>query len=113
MLPAVVRTAVSVGPDGIGIPGVQLQSDGSMNITGDKANKVVACGGKNIGITGNNNTLTVTGGCGAVTVSGSGNHITLDSAATITVTGQNNNVAYRSGTPGVNNKGAHNLVHRA
>jgi len=103
---------VTVGPNGIGIPGVQLQSDGAMNITGDHANKVVACGGKNLGIKGNGNTITVTGGCGTLNISGTGNHVTVDSAGTITVIGQTNNVTYHSGKPVIHDTGSHDLVRR-
>jgi hypothetical protein len=52
-----------------------------------------------VNISGINNTVTLTGHCMSVTVSGFDNKITVDSAEKIGASGFDNEIIYRSGDP--------------
>ena len=62
-------------------------------------------------VSGVNNTVTLTGHCGSVTVSGVENKVTIDSVDIIGASGFDNKIIYRSGDPKVD-AGGSNTVSR-
>ena len=66
--------------------------------------------GRHFEITGNNDQITIAGKCSKVEVLGQNNKITLDTAAIITLVGNNNFVTYRQGHPQIDTVGANNQV---
>ena len=53
---------------------------------------------------------TITGHCRRLEVSGSANHVAVDSADTISVLGDENAVTYHASSPTINKTGNHNVV---
>ncbi|MBK7860732.1 MAG: carboxypeptidase regulatory-like domain-containing protein [Archangiaceae bacterium] len=83
------------------------KSDGGTAFTGIAQSKDHACReGEDIDVGGTNNHVTLTGRCGAVTVAGIGNQVTLESASEIEVDGRSNTVSYRKGEPKISKPGA-------
>ena len=67
--------------------------------------------GKSLNVSGSNNTLTVRGHCDSVNVLGADNKIVIDRVdRVLTITGLNNTVTYRSGTPQIADHGSGNTV---
>lgn len=81
-------------------------------ITGAGENKTLACDGNDVTVSGVSNTVVLTGQCAGLTVSGIGNIITVDEAASITASGLNNRVTYHAGKPEVGTSGLDNVVER-
>ncbi len=74
-------------------------------------NKQVAaysCAGEDVAITGNDNTLTITGSCHNVSVTGNNNHFVLAQAQSITLPGHDNVVTWKTGSPRLTNAGGNN-----
>lgn len=63
-------------------------------------------------ISGVDNTVVLTGRCARVEVSGIENRVSIEEAAEIVVSGLNNEVRFRSGTPELNKSGLGNTVER-
>lgn len=63
-------------------------------------------------VSGVENTITITGHCAAVTISGIRNVIEVDEADTIGVSGFENRVTYSSGEPEITKSGMDNTVER-
>ena len=85
--------------------------DGGIAFTGIGQTRAHACkAGENVDVGGTDNELTLTGPCGAVTVAGLSNEVTLDTAASLEVSGRNNLVTYSSGEPRVSKSGTGNRV---
>jgi hypothetical protein len=61
-------------------------------------------------VSGIQNTVTFTGHCAKVTVSGQKNQVTLDSADTIEASGIDNVVTYHTGTPVIDRSGIDNTI---
>lgn len=59
---------------------------------------------------GDKNTYTVIGHCQLLEVAGSANKVTVDSADTISIIGDDNAVTYHSGVPTINKTGTNNIV---
>ncbi|OBH50690.1 DUF3060 domain-containing protein [Mycobacterium sp. E2479] len=74
------------------------------------AKDTIGCNDGNLRLEGDNNTYTVTGHCRRLDVSGSANHVTGDSADTISVFGDDNAMVYHSGPPTINKTGYTNIV---
>jgi Protein of unknown function (DUF3060) len=70
----------------------------------------IDCNNGNLELDGDNNTYTVTGHCLRLDIRGSANRVTVDSADTIGVLGDDNLVAYRGGAPTINKTGNNNIV---
>ena len=60
----------------------------------------------------NSNTITATGHCASLTVSGSSNQVSIESADTISTSAVGNAITYQSGTPRVTTAGVSNTVSR-
>jgi hypothetical protein len=83
---------------------------GHLEAINDDFNETIACNDGNFRLNGDNNTYTVTGHCGRLEVFGSGNHVTVDSADTISVFGDDNAMIYHTGSPKVDKTGNNNAV---
>jgi len=76
------------------------------------------CGGDDwIAINGSGNTVSVTGECAMLEITGSDNRIAIEAAATIRISGDNNDVRYARGAKGkkrpvIKKKGAANTVRK-
>ncbi|WP_046322222.1 DUF3060 domain-containing protein [Mycobacterium sp. UM_Kg1] len=81
-------------------------------ISGAGETKTLDCAGRYISVSGVSNTVTLTGRCAGLTVSGVGNVITVDESPTITASGLNNRVTYRSGDPDIATSGYDNVIQR-
>ena len=74
------------------------------------AKETIECNDGNVKLDGDNNTYTITGHCRRLDVFGSANHVTVDSADTIGVFGDDNAMIYHSGSPTINKIGNNNTV---
>ncbi|OBK49638.1 DUF3060 domain-containing protein [Mycobacterium sp. 1081908.1] len=74
------------------------------------AKDTIDCNNGNLELDGDNNTYTVTGHCLRLDIRGSANKVTVDSADTIGVIGDDNAVIYHSGAPTINKTGNNNIV---
>ena len=83
---------------------------GHLEAINDDFKETIACNNGNFRLDGDNNTYTVTGHCGRLEVFGSGNHVTVDSADTISVFGDDNAMIYHTGSPKVDKTGNNNAV---
>lgn len=106
-------------PDVIGVepaptaePDVPPASGAQVSISGIDENRTLACNDNVVSISGVSNTVTITGHCASVQVSGMSNVVTVDSAATISASGFENRVTFRSGDPQIGNSGSDNVVER-
>ena len=84
----------------------------------DSSYSYVCDGGDTIALTGNGNTLTITGECAGIDVAGSRNKVSLESVGTIKVNGNNNEVSYTRAPAGkakpvIKNKGAANTIRKS
>jgi hypothetical protein len=83
---------------------------GNLTMINGGAKDRIDCNGGNLRLDGDNNTYTVTGHCRRLDVSGSANHVTVDSADTISVFGDDNTMTYHSGSPTINKTGNNDIV---
>lgn len=83
---------------------------GNLTMINGGAKDKIDCNDGNLRLEGDNNTYTVTGHCRRLDVSGSANHVTVDSADTISVFGDDNAMIYHSGSPTINKTGNNNIV---
>jgi len=74
----------------------------------------IDCGdGRALDISGSNNTLTVSGNCAQVSITGADNRVRLDKVTdSLEVGGLNNSVVYLDGDPDVVNSGTGNHIRR-
>jgi hypothetical protein len=87
--------------------------DGGRAFTGIAQSREHVCQkGEDIDVGGTNNTVALTGPCGAVTLSGLGNSVSLETAASIDVSGKNNTITWKSGDPKVTKSGSGNQALR-
>jgi hypothetical protein len=100
-----VPTAVPANPDIVNPP-----AGSQVNIAGVGQNKTIACNDGFISISGVSNTITITGHCADVTVSGMQNVIVVDNSDNISASGVDNKVTFRTGAPKVENSGFDNIV---
>jgi Protein of unknown function (DUF3060) len=70
----------------------------------------IDCNNGTLELDGGNNTYTVTGHCLRLDIRGSANKVTVDSADTIGIIGDDNAVIYHSGAPTINRTGNNNIV---
>ena len=69
----------------------------------------MVCEDADVNISGVNNTVTLTGHCLSVSVSGVENKITVDSADVIGASGFDNEIIYLSGDPKINASGSNSV----
>ena len=74
------------------------------------ATYTIACNNGNLKLNGDNNAYTVTGHCLSLSVFGKASHVTVDSADSISASGDYNAVIYHSGSPTINKTGNNNTV---
>ena len=74
------------------------------------ATDTIACNDGDLKLDGDNNKYTITGHCRRLEVFGSGNHVTVDSADTISTFGDDNAMIYRSGSPKISTTGNNDIV---
>ena len=79
-------------------------------VSGIGRNQTIACNNDEVAVSGIQNTVTFTGHCAKVTVSGQKNQVTLDSADTIEASGIDNVVTYHTGTPVIDRSGIDNTI---
>jgi hypothetical protein len=84
----------------------------------DSSYSYVCGGGDWVAVTGNGNTLTITGDCALVEVAGSNNKVTMEGVASIKVNGNNNDLRYTRAAAGktkpvIKNKGAANTIRKS
>lgn len=89
----------------------QAPRGGQLSIAGVEGDKRVACNDSVISVSGVSNTVTITGHCVSVTVSGMDNQVIVENADVISASGFENRVTFRSGEPQINNSGD-NIVER-
>ncbi len=83
---------------------------GTITAVGDGKTFVGDCTGKDVRLNGNNQTVTLRGNCNSVVSFGNNKHITLETAKSLTLTG-NDNVVHWSKRPGsVNSTGNDNSM---
>lgn len=92
----------------------QLEFGDTINYGAFGTNTEVDCAdGKSLNVGGSNNTLKVKGDCTVVSIAGADNRITLNKVdRSLTITGLNNAVTYRTGEPKVDDRGSGNTVRR-
>ncbi|MCB1263335.1 MAG: DUF3060 domain-containing protein [Mycobacterium sp.] len=83
-----------------------------ITVSGVGGDRTVACTDGDVMISGVDNTVVLTGRCARVEVSGIENRVSIEEAAEIVVSGLNNEVRFRSGTPELNKSGLGNTVER-
>jgi hypothetical protein len=77
----------------VSIAGAGLAAQQSATMSGER--RTLTCDGDTLRITGQKNTVTVTGECRKVDVSGSNNTVSIESVASIEVTGTNNRITWQ------------------
>jgi hypothetical protein len=83
--------------------GTAVPTGGHLSVGGDFDTKTIACNEGHLSLTGFKNTFTVTGHCASLMVGDTSNHVTVDSADSIDVSGDWNTVTYHSGSPRITN----------
>jgi hypothetical protein len=96
-----------------GMPGDDSAQAGSpgelLSIAGINNNKTVACNDAKVNISGVDNTVNLTGHCLSVTVSGVDNHVTIEASDTISASGFDNQVIYKTGDPQIDASGSNQV----
>jgi len=67
-------------------------STGSFDITENNQTLTLICNGNSVTIRGNDNHITLLGNCGSVTIRGNSNWVSIQSATSVTNTGNNNTI---------------------
>lgn len=89
---------------------ITVQAGGSVSVSGVDKNQTIVCNGGTVSVSGVENVVDIQGSCGVVSVSGIKNIVTVDTAQTISASGFENRVTYRSGEPQITNSGPDNVV---
>lgn len=105
------QATVKVEADGDSAGSVTTDA-GSVVISGASEEHVIDGQGKQVVISGASNKVVITGQCAGLVVSGTSNNISLETAPTIEVSGTDNEIAYKSGEPKVDNTGFGNKVEK-
>jgi hypothetical protein len=83
---------------------------GNLTMINGGAKDTIDCNDGNLRLDGDDNTYAITGHCRRLDIFGSANHVTVDSADTISAFGDDNAVIYHSGAPTINKTGNNNIV---
>lgn len=91
---------------------VPARSDGTVTVNGARESRSIECGGTvtDVIVNGAANDIEISGHCVTLTVSGSGNHVSVDVADAITANGMDNAVTYGAGAPTITNVGSSNTI---
>jgi hypothetical protein len=93
---------------------INRSRDGTISLVGSSQRRSIDCEGHAIQITGNDGNITLQGICSEMVLVGNGNRIQLDTVGKISVTGNDNQIAWTSGmgdvAPQVARSGKNNLV---
>ncbi len=89
---------------------VTVEAGDTLSLGGIEQHKTIVCNQGTVNISGMTNTVEVKGDCVSVSVSGMNNVITVESARSITASGFDNHVTYRSGVPEVSQSGSGNII---
>ena len=87
-----------------------VEAGDTLSLGGIEQRKTVVCNQGTVNISGMTNTIEVQGDCAGVSVSGMNNIVTVESAGSITASGFDNKVTYRSGSPEVSQSGTGNVI---
>lgn len=79
-------------------------------VNGANETRSIVCDGGGVTVNGSANRVDITGHCLTLTVSGSGNTVSVDVADAITASGLNNVVTFHAGSPRVETGGIGNVV---
>ncbi len=72
--------------------------DGGLSIVGSERRETLRCsGGTEVSVSGSDNDIKLQGECGNVDVTGTDNRVTVEAAASISVTGSDNTVLWKRG----------------
>ena len=95
--------------------GAQFDIGNTINYGSLGTTTTLDCGdGKSLNVGGSNNTLTVKGSCGTVSIGGADNKIIIDKIGKqLNVVGFNNTISYKDGEPKVENLGSGNTINKA
>ena len=102
--PGATQTPTAGGSTATAPPG------GNLTVSGISQNRTIACNDSVVTVSGITNTVVLTGHCASLTVIGSQNVVTVDTADTIDASGIENQVTFHSGSPSVQNSGISNVV---
>ncbi len=96
----------------VGTSGAQVEIGNTINYGSFGTTAEIDCAdGKSLNVGGSNNTLTVTGTCAAVIITGADNKMKFDKIdKNLRVVGLNNTVNYSDGDPQVDNVGSGNTI---
>lgn len=83
-----------------------------LSVAGVGNTRTIVCDGGTITVSGVDNVINLSGQCGGVAVSGVRNEVHLESAGTIGVSGFDNTITYRVGTPEISQSGDGNSIRR-
>lgn len=86
------------------------QDDKNVAVTGSNVTKDFTVEGQDVSVSGSGNTLSFKGSSHGLSVTGNDNHILVENAALVDVTGQNNQVTYSGSKPEITKAGEGNLV---
>jgi hypothetical protein len=78
----------------------------TLSVSGANKNETLTCNDNLVSVSGVNNTITITGHCVTVSVSGVDNVVTVDAVDSISASGFDNKVIYRSGSPEITSSGS-------
>jgi len=110
LLGTIVIVAVAIASPALAEPTWKLDAN-------ESTYSYVCGGGDWIAINGKGNSLTITGECALIEISGSGNKIAAEVVGSIKINGNNNDVRYARAPAGktrpvIKNKGAANTIRR-
>ncbi|OBB69563.1 DUF3060 domain-containing protein [Mycobacterium sp. 852014-50255_SCH5639931] len=91
-------------------PSATVPESGTLQVNGAGTSKTIRCQGGYLSVSGQTNTVIVTGHCTSVSVSGQGNRVAVDSTDAVSTSGTGNAVTFHWGSPNVVNTGATNTV---
>lgn len=86
------------------------QDDKNIGVTGSNVTKDFSVSGQDVAVSGSGNTLTFKGDTHGLSVTGSENHIQVENADMVSVTGENNQVTYSGSKPEITQSGQGNQV---
>jgi Protein of unknown function (DUF3060) len=83
---------------------------GNLIMENSGATDTIACNDGDLKLDGDDNKYTITGHCRRLEVFGSANHVTVESADTISAFGDDNAMIYHSGSPRISTSGNHDII---
>ena len=89
---------------------VTVEAGDTLSFGGVEQHKTIVCNQGTVNISGMTNTIEIQGDCASVSVSGMDNTITVESARTLSASGFDNKVTYRTGDPQISTSGTGNTI---